>query len=163
MRRRILLLAGAAGLVTGCGFELRRAPEFKFRTIAFVGFAPSSTTLATLKRGIASSETTHVVEAVTQAEVVLQALTDARERTVATTTSDGQVRDINLVARFIFELHTPAGKQLIGSTELALARDMTYNETDALAKEQEDALVFKALQEDLAQQTIRRLAAVKAI
>jgi len=162
MQRRTLLLAAAAGLA-GCGFELRRAPEFKFRTIAFVGFAPSSTTLAALKRGIAGSETTRVVEAVTQAEVVLQSITDARERSVATTTSAGQVRDINLVARFIFELHTPAGKQLIGSTELALARDMTYNETDALAKEQEDALIFKALQEDLAQQTIRRLAAVKAL
>ena len=38
---------------------------------------------------------------------------------------------------------------------------MTYNERDALAKEQEEQLLYRAMQDDIALQVMRRLAAVK--
>jgi len=42
-------------------------------------------------------------------------------------------------------------------------RDLTYNETNALAKEGEAELLFRDMQNDIAQQTLRRLAAVKQL
>ena len=164
MRRRDAL-TGAACLMAlaGCGFELRRAPEFRFSTIALSGFKTASPLAEELKRSIAASTTTRVVEASSQAQVVLESLADARERSVVASTASGQVREITLRTRLGFRLRTPAGKELIAPTELVLSRDMSYNESAALAKEQEEALLFRAMQTDIVAQVMRRLAAVPAV
>ena len=40
-------------------------------------------------------------------------------------------------------------------------RDVSYNETQALAKEAEEALLMRNMQSDMVQQLLRRLAAVR--
>jgi LPS-assembly lipoprotein len=162
MRRRSLLVALPAAL-GGCGFELRRAPEFRFSTIALTGFKTASPLAEELRRSIAGSTTTRVVEASSQAQVVFEALADARERSVVASTASGQVREITLRTRLGFRLRTPAGRELIAPTEIVLSRDMSYNESAALAKEQEEALLFRAMQSDIVAQVMRRLAAVPAV
>ena len=104
-----------------------------------------------------------VVDTAAQAQVVFEALTDARERSVVASTATGQVRELQLRARLNFRLRTPAGKELIPATEILLSRDMSYSEMAALAKEQEEALLFRAMQSDIVAQVMRRLAAVQAI
>lgn len=160
--RRALLTLVAIGL-SGCGFELRRAPELRFRTLQLAGFKAHSPLADELRRSIAASTTTRVVEAASQAEVVLEALTDLRDKGVVTSTTAGQVREVQLRYKLNFRVHTPAGKELIAATEIATSRDMTYNERDALAKEQEEELLYRAMQGDIASQVLRRLAAIQAL
>ncbi len=147
----------------GCGFELRRAPSFAFRTIGLAGFPARSPLADELRSSINASQTTLVIEPALQAQVILHALTDARERSVAASTAAGQVRELQLRTRFSFRLDTPSGKELIPATELLLSRDMSYSEGAALAKEEEEALLFRMMQSDIVSQVMRRLAAVKAI
>ena len=161
-RRRLLLGLGAAALA-GCGFELRRAPELQFRTVALTGFAPRSPLADELRRSINTSRETRVVDVPSRAQVVLHAITDTRERSVVASTSAGQVRELQLRARLEFSLHTPAGKELIPATEIRLSRDLSFSETVALAKEQEEAFLYRSMQSDIVQQVMRRLAAVTAI
>jgi len=161
--RRAFVLLMAATTVAGCGFELRRAPELRFRTIQLAGFGPRSPLADELRININSSTTTLVVDATAQAQVVLEALTDARERSVVASTAAGQVRELQLRARLNFRLRTPAGKELIPATEILLSRDMSYSETVALAKEQEEAQLFRAMQTDIVAQVMRRLAAVQSL
>jgi LPS-assembly lipoprotein len=160
--RRTLLLAGVATLA-GCGFQLRRAPEMRFRSIQLTGFPPRSPLADELRASINGSMTTLVVDSAAQAQVVFEAITDTRERGVVASTAAGQVRELQLRARLNFRLRTPAGKELIPATEILLSRDMSYSETAALAKEQEEALLFRAMQSDIVAQVMRRLAAVRAI
>ena len=160
IRRRAILLAGAA--VSACGFELRRAPELNFRTVQLIGFKPHSPLADELRQSLATSATTTVVESAAQAQVQLEALADARDKSVVASTATGQVREIQVRARLSFRLRTPAGKELIAPTEIALSRDMSYSETVALAKEQEEALLYRAMQSDIVAQVMRRLAAVPA-
>ena len=162
MQRRSLLLASAAFLA-GCGFELRRAPELHFRSVQLTGFPPRSPLADELRNSINASKTTLVVDSAAQAQVVFEAITDARERSVVASTATGQVRELQLRARLNFRLRTPSGKELIPATEILLSRDMSYSEMAALAKEQEEALLFRAMQSDIVAQVMRRLAAVKAI
>ena len=162
IQRRTLLALAAVGL-SACGFELRRAPELRFKTVQLVGFKPHSTLADELRRSIAGSTTTRVVEAASQAEVVLEAFADSRDKGVVASTTAGQVREVQLRALLNFRLRTPAGKELIAPTEIALSRDMTYNERDALAKEQEEEQLYRAMQSDIAAQVLRRLAAVKTL
>jgi LPS-assembly lipoprotein len=163
MKRRATLLAFGAAALAGCGFELRRAPELRFRTLALTGFAPRSPLADELRANINASRTTLVVDATPQAQVVLHAIDDVREKSVVASTAAGQVRELQLRARLNFRLHTPAGKELIPATEILLSRDLSYSETVALAKEQEEAFLFRSMQSDIVAQVMRRLAAVTAI
>jgi LPS-assembly lipoprotein len=162
IRRQALGLIGAAALA-GCGFELRRAPELRFRTLALAGFGPKSPLAAELRTSINASNTTEVVDAALKAQVVLEALADTREKSVVASTAFGEVRELQLRSRFNFRLRTPQGRELIPATEILLSRDMSYRETAALAKEQEEAALYRSMQSDIVAQVLRRLAFVPAL
>ncbi|HJV61657.1 MAG TPA: LPS assembly lipoprotein LptE [Albitalea sp.] len=160
--RRLALASLAASVLGGCGFELRHAPELRFRTIALVGFRPRSPLAEELRLNLNASLTTLVVDEPTRAQVVLESITDARDRSVVASTAAGQVRELQLRTRFGFRLRAANGRELIPATELLLSRDMSYSESIALAKEQEEALLFRTMQSDIVAQVMRRLAAVQA-
>lgn len=164
MRRRSLLTgAGAAVLLAGCGFELRRVPHFAFSTI-YIGSAPGSALANELKRSIASSDgVTVVASPASNPQVIMDVLGEQREQAVVGLNASGQVREFELRLRFKFKLRTPQGKELIPETELLQQRDISYNETAALSKEAEQNLLYRDMQSDLVQQLMRRLAAVKAL
>jgi LPS-assembly lipoprotein len=162
-RRRFALAAcvlpGASALLAGCGFALRDTPRLPFKTIAFTGFAPRSPLADELRRRI--GEQARVVDAPAQAEVVLQALEDRREKSVVASTAAAQVRELQLRLRFEFRAATPAGRELIPRTELLIERDMSYREDLALAKEQEEAELVRGMVGDIALQVLRQLAALR--
>jgi len=162
MRRRPLLLVAAAALA-GCGFELKRAPELRFRTVQLKGFPARSPLAAELKMHIESTPTTRVVEAGTDAQVVLVSLAEAREKSVVAQTAASQVREFELRLRFRFELRSAAGRELIPDSEILLKRSLTYTEAAALAKEQEEAFLYRAMQTDIVVQVLRRLASVQSL
>ena len=161
-RRRLLgTLAGVPALATlaGCGFQLRRPPELNFNSIALTGFAPRSPLGEELRRQLLLQ--VRVLDAPDKAQVVLHAIEDQRERSVVANTSAAQVRELQLRLKLNFRAHTPGGRELIPRSELLLQRDMSYSENAALAKEFEEAELFRELQADLVGQVLRRLAAVK--
>ena len=161
--RRTLIALPAVAWLGGCGFELRRAPELRFRSVQLIGFRLRSPLAAELMASINASQTTLVVDSAAQAQVVLEALSDVREKSVVASTAAGQVRELQLRARLVFRLRTPADKELIPATEISLKRDLSYAESAALAKEQEEALLYRAMQADIVAQVMRRLAAVQAL
>ena len=163
MNRRSALAAFGTAALAGCGFELRRAPELRFRTIALAGFAPKSPLAAELRAQLGTSPTTLVVESPLQAQVVLESLADGREKSVVASTAFGEVRELQLRSRFTFRLRTPQGRELIPATEIMLSRDLSYRESAALAKELEEESLYRAMQNDIAAQVMRRLASVPAL
>lgn len=143
-------------LLPGCGFALRQTPTLPFRRIALTGFADRSPLAAELRARLAP--TVQVVDTPGQADVVLHALQDRRERSVVASTTAGQVRELQLRVRLEFQLASPGGRLLIAPTELLLSRDMSYSETFALGKAQEETELVAAMQTDIVQQLLRRLA-----
>jgi len=157
-RRAFLLMATT---LAGCGFELRRTPELRFRTIQLAGFRPRSPLLNELRTNINASTTTVVVEGLAQAQVVLEAIDDAREKVVVASTAVGQVTEFTLRTRFSFRLKSASGRELIPKTELLQNRDMSYTENAALGKEQEEAFLYRTMQSDIVSQVVRRLASIQ--
>ncbi len=149
----------AGSLLAGCGFKLRQPPQLAFSSIALVGFARRSPLADEFKKQL--SQQVRVLDTPDKAQVVLQALLDVRERSVVASTSAAQVRELQLRLKFNFRAHTPAGRELIPKVELLLVRDLSYSETAALAKEVEDAELFREMQADVVGQVLRRLAAVQ--
>jgi LPS-assembly lipoprotein len=159
MRRRFLLAAAAA--LAGCGFELKRTPALNFAKIQLSGFAPRSPLAAELKSSIDASPTTRVVEAGQGAQAVLQAINEAREKVVVAQTAANQIREFELRLRFQFRVLDPTGKLLIPDSEILLTRSLTYTESAALGKEQEEAFLYRVMQSDIVSQVLRRLASVR--
>ena len=161
-RSRFLLGVGAAVVATalpGCGFALRRPPVLPFARITLAGFVPRSS-LAEELRALLLTQV-QVVDAPAPADVVLVALLDKRERSVVASTAVGQVRELQLRLRLEFKVQTPSGRELLPRAELALKRDLSYSESAALAKEYEEAQLFREMQSDVVVQVLRRLASVK--
>jgi len=158
MRRRFLLAAAVA--LAGCGFELKRPPALNFSKIQLSGFATRSPLATELKSSIDASTTTRVVEAGQGAQAVLQAINEAREKVVVAQTTANQIREFELRLRFSFRLRTVGGKDLIPDSEILQRRSLTYTETAALAKEQEEAFLYRSMQSDIVSQVLRRLASI---
>jgi LPS-assembly lipoprotein len=158
MHRRAALMAAVA--LAGCGFQLRQTPTLPMRSIALVGFSKTSALAVTLKHELERAGVA-LRDNPAQAEAVFDALGDAREKTVAASTAAGQVREVQLRVRLRFRVASPAGQLLLPASDLLLTRDMSYNETAALAKQQEELLLYRAMEDDIVAQVLRRLASVK--
>lgn len=163
LRRRIHL-AAALGLwmaLGGCGFAPRQAPDMPFKTLAFNGFSVAAPMANELKVLVNNSRSTRVTDSLAQAEAILDVQADSQERTKGSITTAGQIRSILLLYRFKFRLRTADGRELLPATELVASRSMSYNESQALGKEAEEANLFRSMQADVADQVMRRLAAVQ--
>ena len=161
MQRRTLLLFAPAA-VAACGFELRQAPKLPFRSLALVGFAPASPLAQALRQQLIASKVLPI-DTPARADAVLEALADAREKSVVASTAAGQVREVQLRVRLRFRVATPAGKLLLAADDLLLTRDMSYSETAALAKAQEELQLYRAMEDDIVAQVLRRLAAIQPV
>jgi LPS-assembly lipoprotein len=189
VRRRTVLAAGAAALLAGCGFELRRAPDFAFDALV-MNAAPSSPLAAALSRSLAADGRVQVLPAsalpgaaavaatpaasaasapasapaaTPRNTVVFELPQELREKVVVGLNANGQVREFQLRSRIRFRVRSLAGKELIPDTELVQQRDITFNEAAVLAKESEESLLYRDMQTDLVQQLMRRLAALKSL
>lgn len=164
-RRRWLLGAlPAAWLVAGCGFRLRGVPDFAFESLAIA--APAGSGLArelqrTLEGAGGQLRVLRDPATPSAAQATLDLLSERRERVVVGQNAAGQVRELQLRLRIRFRLRHADGSEWIPETELLQQRDISYSETAALAKEAEEALLYRNMQTDLVQQLMRRLAAVR--
>lgn len=153
-----------AGLA-GCGFELRKPPSYAFKTL-YSSIPVVSPFGVKLKRSLESSGQVEVISdprEVERAQVIFDQLFELREKVVVGRTATGAIREFQLRLRYRFRLRSKNGIELIPDTEIILNRDINFNETGALSKEAEEALLYKDMENDLVLQIQRRLAAVRQI
>jgi len=165
MRRLAIWLSCALLLaLAGCGFGLRQTPEFAFKSV-YLAVSPTSPLGVELKRHLAASKVELITDAAqqAQAQTVLDVLSEVRTKTVVGVSATGQVREFQLRLNLKFRLRTPQGKELIPETELVQQRALSFDEFFALAKEGEEALLYRNMQSDMVQQILRRMAAVKSL
>lgn len=161
MKRAFILLLALS--LTACGFALRGAPEFPFSTMYSPNLSSTSLRLD-LKNSIESGKKVKVVSDVASlkdAQVVLTVLSEQQEKVVVGLNTSGQVREFQLRASFKFQLTTPQGRELIPEAEIAVQRDVSFNESAVLAKDAEETMLKRDMQKDIVRQVMRRLAAVK--
>lgn len=155
----LLGLAGVA--LTACGFNLRGNQNYAFQTLAIMP-NPGAAVAVELRRSIRNAVRVLAAdEPLTQAQVVLDILQEQREKVVVGVNSSGQVREFQLRIRVKFRVRTPQGKALTPDAEIMQQRDISFNESAALAKEAEEGLLYRDMQTDVVQQLMRRLASLK--
>ncbi len=167
--RRLALgrLVGVGGLLvlSACGFELRKAPDYPFKTM-FTGFSEASVFGQEFKRNLAASGKVEVItnpKEIERADVIFELLLELNEKVILSRTSTGAVREFQLRSKVRFRLRTRDGYELIADTELVQERDISFNESAALSKEAEEQLLYRDMRSDLVQQVLRRLGAVRQL
>ena len=158
MSSRALALALAL-LLAGCGFRLRGTAEVPFETL-YVPGATSGIALD-LKRNIQAGTKARVVDDPSKADAVLQFTEETRQKEILSLTGTGRVREFQLRYRVAFRVHDGKGAEYVPPNTIQLTRDVTFNDAEILAKEQEEQLLFRDMQIDMVQQILRRLAAAK--
>lgn len=156
--QRCVAAAPLFGL-TGCGFRLRRPARLAFGSIALVGFDPRSPLALEIRQRLEAQ--VRVLDAPDRADVVLVSLSDLREKRVVATTAAAQVREFELRLMFNFRAQRADGRVLLPRAELLLTRALSYNESQALAKEFEESELYREMQADLVTQVLSRLAAIQ--
>ncbi len=163
--RRTWLMAALGLGLAGCGFELRKPPNYAFRTL-FSSIPVVSPFGSRLQRRLEPSGQVEVItdpRQIERADVIFDQLFEFREKVVVGRTSTGAIREFQLRLRYRFRVRSRSGIELIPDTEIFLTRDINFNETGALSKESEEALLYKDMETDLVLQLQRRLAAIRQI
>ncbi len=159
-RRRALAALAGASLLAGCGFQLRGARPLPFKSV-YLGMYQYSELAAAIRREIRANGGTVIAEKPEDAEVRLEVLADLKDKIILALNTQGRVREYQLRQRFAFRLVSKSGQEVMPSTDILLRRDLAFDDTQLLAKQQEEILLYRDMQNDLVQQLMRRLAAAR--
>ena len=155
---RLAVSIALCALLTSCGFHLRGQATLPFESM-FISGSPSVATQ--IARAVRAGSKTRVVNNPKEADVTLEILSEARERAILALSSSGRVRELQIRYRIAFRVYDRSSREYIAPGEVLLKRDLSYSDSDVLGKEQEEALLYRDMQNDAVQQIIRRLEAAR--
>lgn len=158
MRTLLVLLLAAA--LAGCGFQLRGAAKLPFDTLYLPG--ASGGIALDLKRNLQSGTNTRVVDTAKDAQAVLEFTQELRQKDILSLTGTGRVREFQLRYVVGYRVHNGKGREFVPPGVVTLKRDVSFNDSAVLAKENEEALLWQDMQNDMVQQIMRRIAAARA-
>ena len=148
-------------LVTACGFHLRGQATLPFETL-YVNASNDSSFATELKRALLAGTNTRLSDNPKDAEAIFQLVSETREKQILSISTGGTVAEYELRMRVSFRLYDNKGQNWIVPTETTLKRDVSFNDTNVLAKDYEEAQLYKDMQSDAVQQVVQRLSTAKA-
>jgi len=160
---RALVALLAAALVAGCGFRMRGSDgsyNMPFHSI-YLAFPDTSPLGTELKRNLRADKRVAIEPDAAKAEALFDVLAESRGKSILSLNSLGRVREYLLTYTLTFRVRDAQGRELLGPTEITLKRNLAFSEQQVLAKEAEEALLYRDMQSDIVQQIMRRLAAIK--
>ncbi|MGA9396592.1 MAG: LPS assembly lipoprotein LptE [Azonexus sp.] len=159
---RTLLALMLAVVVAGCGFQLRgtSSGNLPYKTM-YIALPETADVRIWMQRYIGASGQTKIVDSAKEAEAIFQQLQDSRIKTILSVNAQGRVREYRLQLDYRFRLVNGKGQELVGPNEINLSRDITYDDSTVLAKDLEEGLLWRDMNNDLVNQIIRRLSIIK--
>jgi len=158
--RRVLVLILCGLALSACGFHLRGPQPLPFAKL-YLEMNQYSDLAAAIKRQVATSGSTKVVNRLEDADVRLVVVRDNKEKHILSLTATGTVREYELRQYFSFRLIDNKGSEVMPLNQIYIFRTVSFATGQELAKEQEEALLYRDMENDLVQQLMRRLATAK--
>lgn len=160
MNRRLFLSASAAALLAGCGFQLRRLDGIPFASLyvdAPAGSAVASRVLALLK----TVKSVRIAPTPAEAEAVLKLGSAVTNKTILSLSGAGRVTEYRLMLDIAYSVIDREGRELAAPETIELVRELTYDDSQLLAKSAEEGLLYRDMEENAARRIVRRLQAIK--
>jgi LPS-assembly lipoprotein len=159
---RLVSVLILAAVVAGCGFQLRGTltSNLPYKTL-HIALPETSDVRIWMQRYIKATDQTKIVDSARDAEAVFEQLQDTRVKTILSVNAQGRVREYRLQLDYKFRVVDAKGRELVGPNEINLSRDITYDDSTVLAKDLEEGLLWRDMNNDLVNQIIRRLSIIK--
>ncbi len=161
LSRGLLALIIAATLA-GCGFHLRGvgSGNLPYKTM-HIALPDTAEVHLWLQRYIKASGSTTIVDEAKEADAIFQQLSDTRQKTILSVNAQGRVREYRLQLDYRFRVVNQKGQVLVPANEINLSRDITFDDSNVLAKDLEEGLLWRDMNNDLVNQIMRRLSIIK--
>jgi LPS-assembly lipoprotein len=152
-------LASTLLLLAGCGFQLRGTADVPFESV----YVPNTTggVALDLKRNIQAGTHAKVVSDPKEADAIFAFSEETKTKAILSLTGAGRVSEYQLRYRVGFRVHDGKGGDYVPQQTIQLTRDVSFNDSEILAKESEEQLLYRDMQSDMVQQIMRRLAVAK--
>ncbi len=149
-------------MLAGCGFHLRGAgsANLPYKTM-HIALPETAEVRIWLERYIKASGNTEVIEDGKVAEAIFQQLEDNRQKSILSVNAQGRVREYRLQMTYRFRIVDGKGQELIAPNTVALSRDISFDDSNVLAKDIEESLLWRDMNNDLVNQIMRRLSLIK--
>lgn len=147
-------------VIAGCGFQLRGSYSLPYESL-YIGGSEYSLVIASLKRAIRATGSTRLADSAKDAQATFLPTAEAKEPIILSLSGSGRVREKRLRYRYGYRIIDAKGRDLVLPGVIELNRDLSYADSDVLAKTQEEDLLWRDMENDLVQQLMRRLAAAK--
>lgn len=156
MRRsllRLLFASLAAGALLGCGFRLRGESSLPFAS-AYVEADEGSALAARLRAELARQGK---LSARDTAQIIIRVVQEERRKSILSLSGAGKVREHRLEQMAVLTVLDASGAERIPPTLLQRSRDFAYSDAQQLAKEAEEAMLWREMEDELLRQILRRL------
>jgi LPS-assembly lipoprotein len=157
---RFGLICGLALALGACGFHLRGAAQLPYQSL-YLALDTNLERNAELRRQIRANQPELLVEDIAAAEVVLREIDYRTDRIIAAINAQGRAREYQLRLHYTFRVEDNKGAPLSAVHEIILTREITYDDNQLLAKDQEENFLWQDMNKDLAQQILRRLGSIR--
>lgn len=155
---RLLLLAATLSLAA-CGFHLRgygaQKVALAFESV-YLKAAGESAFVADMRNALTFNKVA-VRDIPGQATITLEIVSENSDKQILALSGAGRVREYQLRYRVSLRAYDKQLAVWLPEEEILLVRTMTYDDSQVLAKEQEEALLYKDMRTDAVQQALRRL------
>ncbi len=150
-------------LLGACGFHLRGQAAFAlpFQALYVKSANDYSPFITELKRAIEANKV-QIADAPDHAQLTLHIVSEIVDKQILSLSGGGRVREYRLHYRISLRAYDLKQEDWLASEEIMLQRDFSYDDTQVLAKEQEEALLYQNMRSDAVQQVLRRLNHAKA-
>ena len=155
--RTLLLLMALA--LAACGFHLRgtnlKDVQFAFKSLYLK--APGETPFVTdLRKALIANKITLTTTADT-ADLVLEVVSEQTIKQILSLSGAGRVQEYQLFYTVSLRAYDNQQNDWLPVEEIALSRNMTYDDAQVLAKQQEETMLYKDMRSDAVGQAVRRL------
>lgn len=159
---RVILLVLLLTL-SACGFHLRghnlQGASFPFGSLYLKSTAPTPF-IADLQNSIELYKI-KMTPTAAEADLTLDIVSESSGKQILALSGAGQVREFQLTYRVSLRAYDKQLNEWLPADEISLQRSLTYDDAQILAKEQEEALLYRDMRSDAVQQVMRRLSRVK--
>jgi len=160
MNRRLFLAAFPAALAAGCGFQLRRLEGIPFASL-YIDAPPGSVVAQRIRNTLIANKNTRLAATSGEAEAVLQLGQEDRSKTILSLSGAGRVTEYRLGLRLTYSIGGKDERTLAAAEVIELNRDMTYDDSQLLAKSAEEQLLYRDMEENAALRIMRRLQSLR--
>jgi LPS-assembly lipoprotein len=150
-------------VLCACGFHLRghsdKKVELAFQSV-YLKSGGETPFMEELRAGLAFNKVA-VSESSDQATITLEVVSESSDKQILSLSSAGKVLEYQLRYRVVLRAYDKQLTVWLPDEEILLMRTLTYDDTQVLAKEQEEAMLYKDMRSDAVSQALRRLSRAK--